>query len=128
MPYGVTSELPYHHSTFYAKTVSAPLGIRIPVTGFNISPIVEIETPFTNVKFAALTTLEDVHGAEGIEHVVPTAGVNTSPFPMAATFSTNIFPTGGDNFVGGVTQGHPPPLSTPRYTETDLYSVLAIAF
>lgn len=98
------------------------------MTGFNISPIVEIETPFTNVKFAARTTLERLHTDGNRSHVVPTAGVNTSPFPMAATFSTNIFPTGGDNFVGGVTQGHPPPLSTPRYTETDLYSVLAIIF
>jgi hypothetical protein len=127
LPYGVTNELPYHHSTFYAKTLIAPSGIRIAVTGFNISPTVEIETPFTNVKFAARTTLERLHVDGTGSHVVPSAGVNTSPFPIAANFSTNTLPTGGDNFVGGVTQGHVPPLSTPKYVETGLYS-LAIVF
>ena len=96
----------------------------IPVTGFNISPTVEMETLFTNVKFAALTTLEDVHGAGGVVHVTPTAGVNTSPFLITAIFSTNTFPIGGAKIVGGVTQGHPPPLSTPRYIETGLAIIL----
>jgi hypothetical protein len=95
----------------------------IPVTGFNISPTVEIETLFTNVLFTARTTLGEVHGDGGVVHVTPGAGVNTSPFAMTAIFSTNTFPIGGDKGVGGVTHGHPPPLSTPRYIETGLTAI-----
>jgi hypothetical protein len=97
-----------------------PLGILIPVPTFSELPTVDIENPLTKVKFAAFTTLllEQIDGVES--HVFPTAGVNTSPFAITAYFPTNTFPTGGDNGVGGVTQGHPPPLSTPKNIDTGL--------
>ena len=116
----VNRKLPDHYSTSQAKTPRAPLGILIPVETFNTLPTVDIDTPFTKVKFAALTTLGDEQTDGDGSHVFPTAGVNTSPFAITAKRFANTLPTGGPRLVGGVTQGQPPPLSTPKYIDTGL--------
>jgi hypothetical protein len=87
----------------------------MPAVAFNTSPTVDMETPLTKVKFAALTNLEFTQGNGGVEHVSPIAGVNTSPFAITAERFANTLPTGGPNVFGGDTHGHTePPLSTPK--------------
>jgi hypothetical protein len=98
------------------------------VTGFNTSPTVEMETPFTKVAFTAFTILMLTQPDDGVVHVTPGTEVNTLVFAITGIFSTKTFPTAGDNVVGGVTHGHIPPLSTPRNIETGLVAIFFYLF
>tara|TARA_B100000427_G_scaffold306740_1_gene293708 strand:- start:626 stop:1033 length:408 start_codon:yes stop_codon:yes gene_type:complete len=109
----VSIKITYYVKFTLADTV-APVS-DIPVATFNLSPIFATASPLIRTFIPdAITVRGDVHGLGSLLHVLPAAGdilcpCNTGVNPLTLTVVCAAVLID----VGGVTQGHPPPDSTP---------------